>query len=308
MDHIKIQLVDSGFQQMPTKNVESEKQELHNLWEEIKSLNGEKKKSQRKMKILFSKIDLLEKKIEQWEKSSYYYKEKKEELDSTITSIKNSLEEFYKEYDQISRQMLDTRKRQEWLATGPLRSSEVEHILGQEIAEEKWKGNQDSSILQRKIEQYKKKLAFTKQQKEELEKNYISNKNLHITTERYEKIKEAVSKNKLLGNITKTFPLSKQEKTKNSIEFLFPLPANYGVYKHPRILLAPISRVNRLIEKGDASVLKIVGPTRFHNYTPEIRPEDMVEIPKEISEKEWDHILESLISRDSTEKVTKTYS
>ena len=66
--------------------------------------------------------------------------------------------------------------------------------------------------------------------------------------------------------------------------------------------------MNRLIEKGDASVLKIVGPTRFHNYTPEIRPEDMVEIPKEISEKEWDHILESLISRDSTEKVTKTYS
>ena len=126
MDHIKIQLVDSGFQQMPTKNVESEKQELHNLWEEIKSLNGEKKKSQRKMKILFSKIDLLEKKIEQWEKSSYYYKEKKEELDSEIEELIKARNEAkknkdFKRADEIRAELLskgiaieDTREGVKW--------------------------------------------------------------------------------------------------------------------------------------------------------------------------------------------------
>ena len=63
-----------------------------------------------------------------------------------------------------------------------------------------------------------------------------------------------------------------------------------------------------MLTKSDASVLKIVGPTKFHNYTPEITPEDMKKTPEEISEEEWDKVLMSLVSNHSEKESPKAYS
>ena len=310
MNHVRIQLVDSGFVQLPSKDGSLEKQELKELWEEIKSLNSERRKSKRKMKILFSKIELLEKRIEQWERGAFYYNEKKEELDSTIASIKNSLDELYDEYDSTYQKMIDTKAYQDWLAEGPLREEEVENLLQQEIANEKWVENQESIALQRKIERYKKRLALAKRKQQELKKNYVDAKNLHITEERYGHLIESIQGKKNLSDEVVLTSLFKQEKEKKktNVEYLYLLPANYQRYYPPRILLASSKRVERLFNKSDASVLKIVGLTKFHNYTPEITPEDMKKTPEEISEEEWDKVLMSLVSNHSEKESPKAYS
>ncbi|MBQ6134954.1 MAG: hypothetical protein IJI60_01385 [Bacilli bacterium] len=310
MNQVRIQLVDSGFVQLPSKDGSLEKQELKELWEEIKSLNSEKRKSKRKMKILFSKIELLEKRIEQWERGTFYFEEKKEELDSTIASLKKSLDEFYDEYDRIFQKMIDTKAYQDWLSEGPLREEEIENLLQQEIANEKWLENQESIALQRKIEQYKKKLTIAKRKQQELKKNYVDAKNLHITEERYEHLIRSIQEKRNLSDevvLTSLFKQGKGKK-KTTIEYLYLLPADYQIYFPSRILLASPKRVERLLNKSESSVLKIVGPTKFHNYTPEITPEDMKKTPEEISEEEWDKVLKSLVSNNSEKESPKVYS